>query len=698
MISTKYVFASVLFLAATTVMMAANTPLEQVARQFREYCLHEDTAHGERLLDDVEMPKTSPARAHRLLAKLRTDGSWPDINYQSTARSDWPPCTHLTRTLGLVVYARLPGTSASDRTNCLNAVHRALAYWRQHDFKCANWWYNQIGVPKILGNVALLMGNNLSGNERGYIAGTVLARAKVGSMTGQNRIWLAANGLMQAILTNDEKLMDRAAGVIQQELRVSTSEGIQPDWSFHQHGPQQQFGNYGMACAVEMSRWATVLRHTPWAFSDSKMKILRGYLLHGENWVCWRGVMDISACGRQLFPHSPWSKAAVIRGVMKIMAMADPDHATDYLAFVSRNQPEAPNDLVGNRYFWRSDYLIQRYPGWMISLKMSSRRVIGGETVNHENLSGRMLADGATFFYRTGHEYDDIFPVWNWHLIPGVTSCPGAESIHWTAANRKMDAAFVGGVSDGTNACAAMDFHRAGLRAKKSWFFAHNLVVCLGAGIASTNNQPIVTTLNQCLLNSPVIVQRKGRREEVKGEDRKLDNAEWVEQDGLRYTLLEPEALRLNAGQQTGNWNKVFTTPATPPADVSKNVFTLWIAHNPHAGNGHYAYSIAPANAVSQPALKIFSNTRDLQAIRLGAGGNSSIAAVFWKAGTANLDGLEVKVDAPCLMLLDRGRVFVSDPTQNLADLRVSVGGKSARVKLPVGGEAGKTVELPALE
>ena len=107
----------------------------------------------------------------------------------------------------------------------------------------------------------------------------------------------------------------------------------------------------------------------------------------------------------------------------------------------------------------------------MTTLKMSSNRVIGGETVNNENLSGLHLADGATFFYRNGHEYDDIFPAWDWRIIPGVTSSLGNVSLRWPVADLKRGSGFVGGVSDGVNGYAAMDFHCDNPRAKKSWFF-----------------------------------------------------------------------------------------------------------------------------------------------------------------------------------------------------------------------------------
>ena len=43
--------------------------------------------------------------------------------------------------------------------------------------------------------------------------------------------------------------------------------------------------------------------------------------------------------------------------------------------------------------------------------------------VNTENKKGRMLADGTTTVYSQTHgrEYESLFPVLNWTLLPGTT-------------------------------------------------------------------------------------------------------------------------------------------------------------------------------------------------------------------------------------------------------------------------------------
>ena len=64
----------------------------------------------------------------------------------------------------------------------------------------------------------------------------------------------------------------------------------------------------------------------------------------------------------------------------------------------------------------------------MASLKMSSQRVVGAESLNGDNVSGYYGGDGALFIYRDWEPYRHIFPLWDWRRLPGVTAYahPGA--------------------------------------------------------------------------------------------------------------------------------------------------------------------------------------------------------------------------------------------------------------------------------
>jgi chondroitin AC lyase len=725
--------AALLTLALTSRAFSADIPspaMLTLASQFRDYSLGTPSGHGDRLLDDVDLPKTSTTEANHLLATLQTDGSWSDIDYKNPDRSAWPAFAHLSRILSITLSIKRNLLLPADNPRALAAIHRALAFWMQHDFKNPNWWFNQIGEPKIMGTLAILLDTDLQPDEQKYITHTVMPRSKVGAMTGQNRVWLAGNGLMNAILTHDDALAHKATKIIADEITVSTgAEGIQPDWSFHQHGPQQQFGNYGRAFALDITRWAVILRNTPFAFPLEKTAILRNYLLQGQNWITWRGAMDISSCDRQLTPNSPIAKAAALIAIMQTMAVVDPDHAHDYLAFVTRNTTDHPNDLLGTRYFYRSDYLLHRTPDLFVSLKMHSNRVKGGETVNDENLSGNHLADGATYFYQSGNEYTDIFPCWNWRMIPGTTSALDHSPLTWighdveekkksTPKEKKPEPpktdptdtdlppvitvgsptgpAFVGAVTNATAACAAMDFDRDKLHAHKAWFFDHETTYCLGTAITSTDNSEIVTTLNQSLLHGPITIAQNSKTTTLNSTAEEfLLNPTSIEHDHLRYTLLSPAHVQLTASPTTGNWKSVFTTASTPKPDLTKNLFTLSLTHGPHPTNASYAYAISPTTA-PLPAAKILANTPDLQALQLP---DHTLALIFWTPTTLTLPTHTISTNHPCLLLLNLEtkipQITIVDPTQSLSTITITIDNTPHTLTLPTGPLAGSSLSQP---
>ena len=652
--------------------------VQRAVEQFRDFYLGSDDTFAMR---DNNEPAPDPSSARRFAQSLRADGTWADLDYASPAHSGWPPATHWTRMAAMAAAAGARATRPADRAQFLAAAHRAFAFWIGRDFQCANWWYNEIGVPKTVGTVALLLGAELAPDEQRYVTGTSLSRFPI-ARTGQNRVWLAGNTLMLGLLTGDVAVIRAASAAIWSEVAVTTAEGIQPDFSFHQHGAQQQFGNYGMALAVETARWGRILRGTPWALPDGPLAVFRHYLLDGQNWVSWRGAMDISACGRQFMPHSPRAKTANLMRVMEQAASFDAAHEEAYRAFIARNRPDAANDLTGNKYFWRSDYMVHRRPGLAATLKLSSKRVIGAELVNNENLSGYHTADGALYLYRDGDEYEDIFPVWDWRKLPGVT-CAQTEPPAFKTSF--VDRDFVGGVSDGSDGCCALDYERDGVRAKKAWFFAGDMVVCLGADISGRASETIATTLNQTLRRGAVRAVSAGAAQTIAPGRHTLTGIDSVEHDGWRYTLLEKGVLHLETGPVTGNWRRVFNNPETPAPDVTKEVFLLWLDHGRDPQGASYGYAVTPAS--SEVRLRVLENSATRQAVLWP---NAKIGIVFWAAGEITLpDGRRIASDEPCLLLVEAKTILVVDPTQKLTLLHLKVDGNEREVPLPTGALAG---------
>ena len=77
---------------------------------------------------------------------------------------------------------------------------------------CKNWWYNPIGVPRTLGPAFLLFEQEINKLEKQQ-AIKVMEKAAF-SMTGQNKVWLAGNVLIRALLQNDWELTRKAQEII----------------------------------------------------------------------------------------------------------------------------------------------------------------------------------------------------------------------------------------------------------------------------------------------------------------------------------------------------------------------------------------------------------------------------------------------------------------------------------------------------
>ena len=687
-----------------TILFIASTIMGRTAQQNASYPATLNQLH-QNILADILKGSGEKDNLQKSLDKLNEKGQWPEIEYSSKQRGDWPPASHLSRLQAMAKAYQREGSTYYHDPALLAKIHLALNYWLANDLQCPNWWYPEIGVPMSLAPTLLLMENELS-KEQLASGIKILDRAKI-RMTGQNKVWLSGNVLMKSLLLRDAETIKKASVSIQEELKVSLDEGIQPDGSFHQHGPQIQFGNYGLAYVGDMIKWIRILRNTPFAFDENKMAILRNYLIDGQQWVVWKNQMDISACGRQLFVDAQIGKARSLAGYLLQMETLDPSNAELYK---KANQYET---LSGNKHFRNSDFQIQRNPGYYFSVKMCSERVIGAESCNSENIRGYYLGDGATYLYQSGKEYENIFPYWDWKKIPGTTTLQNDKELPvLTASGYRIKSEFVGGVSDGQNGIAAMDYKRDGVTAKKSWFNLDGMIFCLGAGINATEPFPLATNVNQSFLKGEVLVNQT-----FPAERSKAIATKWYLHDNTGYYFPEGGNLKLETVKVTGSWNKVALM--YKPETMQSAIFKLWIDHGVNPTNQKYAYILIPdaTKAIlqkmeTQPPFNILKNDTTMQGV---VSSDKSLAGiVFWEAGKTDLFG-GIEVSAPCIVMLKKEngllKVSLSDPTQKLSQLQITMKGKyeaadhqttvqpekgklTVTVTLPKEGDAGKTVMM----
>jgi len=645
----------------------------------------------------------------KTLSLIKPDGSFSDIDYNDRTRGGWSVADHLSRTLTLAISWKSPQSPNFNSPKLKNPLFSTLNFWLKNDFINPNWWYPEIGVPRVLGQIMVLLKEDLSKQE--MEAGLkIMDRAKIGK-TGQNKVWLAQNVIYRSLLTNDAKLIELAAKSIAEEIIVTESEGIQTDFSFHQHGPQQQFGNYGLAFAGDMAEWAIIFEGTPFSFSPEKIEILRKYLLSGLRWVVWKEKFDISACGRQLFPNAQTGKAHSLARILKTIPKADPTFKSQY--------ESALNDFDGNIHFWRSDMTIHRREGFYASVKMASSRVAGAESCNSENIQGYHMGDGVTFFYQSGDEYLDIFPFWDWKKIPGTTTFQDTSVLPvLTASGYRLKTDFVGGVSDGMNGLAAMQYNRDSLFASKSWFFFDDAIVCLGAGIKTEQNKTVTTSVNQSFLKSEVMVSQNGKNSTLKNGAHELNKVDWVIQDNWGYYFPGGANLNIENGPRAGAWNRVVAPMSS--SILNATIFQLWLDHGIRPQNGSYAYILLPKATVGNikkrgSDLNIILNTTSIQSVATQNGSMTGI--VFYAKGECKISQEKtLKTDTPCIILYtSKGgneQLNISDPTHLQSAIHLTISGKTTlkeagkvsydkvknlttiSIQLPQGGNAGKTVTI----
>lgn len=640
----------------------------------------------------------SKAFIEELLARQNEEGAWTDINYADKTRSGWEPRLHPERILGLVKVCQDENSEFYQSEEVMKAIHAALGFWFKEKLRCPNWYYNQIGVPRTLGVAFILFEEHLTADEKEQ-AVELMKDSRFG-MTGQNKVWLAGNVMMRALLENDVALVQQARDTIVSEIRAGQKEGIKDDWSFHQHGPQQQFGNYGLAYISSMSLFSGLFTGTSMAFSDEQLDMIGSLLDQGYQWIIWKGNMDVSALGRQLFQSAPRHKALGVAFAAAELGGGTNRFCNEVAERMMHNCFGPNNTLDGHKHFWQSDYTLMRQPTWMASLKMASTRVLGTESMNGDNKEGYYLADGALFVYGTGREYWDIFPVWDWRKVPGVTTyaSDAAMPVLKKSYYPGNGSDFVGGISDGKQGLSVMELKRDGLTMRKYCLFTPEVLVVLGSGIQSDSLLPVTTSIEQCWAEDKAEVWTDGRW-------KKLSSRQTFAGKGLRllhgqkgYVIPDGQCVA-EVEEKTGRWHDVMQVYREQIEEGK--VFSLYMNHGSRPDGASYQYYILPqadrkaVERFSTDSFKVMANTEKMQMVYAAKEDAWWIAA--WEEGTFVLDSsLRVSVYTPGLYCVKRQggsyQILCGDPTQQRDSLVLEVNGVKKTIRLPQGKDRGTSV------
>ncbi|KAH9969052.1 polysaccharide lyase family 8 protein [Russula dissimulans] len=718
----------------------------------------------ERRLGFITASATQLSHIASWLKTLRSDGSWPasEINYAtgcSAQRANWPASTHWNRilTMSAAWHGGREGTEQYVGDSTLAAaISLAMNFWFSQDFTVpgcldqggtsacpcgtpglwnTNWFSNVILVPRLVGESCLLFNSSLGPTQRNNCT-SIPARAYgtfsqgKSFLTGANVLDVAKIGVDLALFTSNTSLIADAYNRIDAQIVIEPGimvDGIKPDGSFSQHGGLLYNGNYGQDYTSDVLELQIDAAGTQYA-ADATSQHAFETLIDADQWMVYRNVKtnvihwDFSTLPRFVtFPVIDHQATDGLSLNLSELQQLGEQWSSPNMIEVYNNLVEPTNDantgkIVGNRNFYSNDYMVQRGPGYVSTLKMYSTRTKNTECVNSQNPLGFHLADGTLYTYVQGDEYEDIAAAWDWNLIPGTTVDYGATPLDCAHALWTGLESFVGGVSNGRTGAAAMRYRNPLTNAfgfQKSWFFLNDdTQYVMVANLSSDTTAPVYSVLDQRRHLDAIYVDDQVF--DAPGNQTFDGNTSSLWHGGVGY-LFDPAStvLSLSVGQRTGAWSAIGTS-TQPPETV--DIFAAWIEHQDLTQP--ISYAIFPGTTFDHFMEKrewrhVIPLQNDAHISAILDLDYATVSAIFWDecGGVLIQDGLSspgpailsVTVSAGVALMLDltTETLTVSDPSQTITSVDIQVQWIDGTclaftIQLPPapGGSAGSSVTM----
>lgn len=649
---------------------------------------------AERIRNDVRVGLKDAGILDSWVAAQLSNGRWSNFSYGQLTSSNGMNTNdnHVLRLWHLSAVVTNKGHARYNNESYKQAVKNGLDAWYQSKTSDANWWYNWIYCPQKLGEILLFMRE-----FEWYIpavSSSEISEEKIFSLfkpsnvsqisaygTGANAIDVALHFVYRGVLTEKATLLEE----VRDFLTPTLDDNIRSDGVYQDHGPQIQISSYGYVFSDGLIRLASYLAGSPAAFdlnSESFSKAVRFIRetqiasIRGSQW-------DFSVMGREVSRINGLN--AGLPYLKKLADFIDPEHAETYTNALDRikgYQAVGSNVKEMHKHYWNSDYTQHVRSSYLFAVRNVSTRTVEAETGNNENLKANYFSYGATFISVDGNEYKNMMPYWDWSMIPGTTfpyttTYPNRPA--WGA--NFGSTTFVGGVSDGQHGATVLDMNKSNMKAKKSWFFFDDEVVCLGAGITENSGRNVRTTLNQARMEQPSYIKEVGgtaeKMQTVSSGVYANSNLFYLRNGKIAYFFPDKGNVKYTMKSQSGRWSDINVNGST--TTESGYVFSLWFDHGENPVDGSYSYIVVPgidsqpkAQAYDTSVIDIISNTSSLQAV--AHKGLNILQIIFHQAGSISYNNTTYTVNAPCALMIKEGTmVSMADPSQTRSSVTVSI-------------------------
>lgn len=647
-----------------------------------------------RIVTELMSSNVSDKAIEAIMAKMNDDGSFQGINYADLSRTASFPHGGHTRDLVYLAKAYKSKTSVFYQNKKVkDLVTKGLEYWVKHDFVGDNWHDNQITTPTNLGNLMLVIGDELP-KELVEKAQPMIGRANMsasGARQSGDRIVIAGILAKNLLFRGDANEFDNIIRIIEGEMKFATGErGIQHDYSFHHRVDRvNNTSSYGYGkYANAYGEWSFYVAGTKYQFSKEKINQLVDYYLDGIYKQMVYGVYeDISVKNRSISQKVSGFQPQSTLEIERVLVSTD-YRKKELEEIIRLRKGEAKPSQSFAKFFWQTEHFVFQRPGFYTTVRMfSTRNRNMEEPYNGPGKTTHHRADGTNYLMLKGDEYHNIWAVYDWQKISGTTIMQKPKLYGPEDIQKEGLTNFVGAVTDGLYGAVAFDFKSPHdlTEAKKSWFFFDEEYVCLGTDIKSKPDLPVATTINQVLMRSDVTVMQDGTKKILPQGNRVAEKVKWVYHDKVGYIFPEPTTINVSNQPETGRWSDITDQKNISTELVKEDVFTLWFNHGNKPNGASYQYMVVPNVSEQQLAgsgnrsIEILSNTPDLQAVKhtnLGI-----VQLTFYKNGEVEIaKGAKLRMDSQGMAMLKLNgnrlkELTLADPSRKLSRMSVTVPG-----------------------
>lgn len=610
--------------------------------------------------------------------------------------------------------------------------------WR--DVHAFNWWWWFVGAPEHLTDIMFMLEDEISlEDKKRYLKcfkwiTTWMCTAPSNSMS---RISICTK---VAIAIEDAEMLKKEYEDFDYLLELTErANGPHIDYVDYTHGLPHNM-SYGILNLDRVLLVASVLSGTALEFSSPQQYNQFGMAKYMYEPAMYCGQGFSMFIGRSLTREGYESGVSALINLMPMLGVFGSDEDLYLKRLIKRNSVNERirkliraglsfydlakyNDIINddtlvfdNDYeyahsWFTGDRAAQHRNDYAVGIALSSNRQPAYESINGENKSGWHSGDGAMYLYT---KYDDnAYETRNFikninvaYRFPGTTEDDREREIRSIRYGKswKPNASFAGSIQiKDKYIVAAMDFesynfegpdenivdtgagvglavHLNDLVSKKAWFCFDDEIIALSAGITSTMNSPVKTTVDhRRIVRDEEFSQfvgsgKKVERLEKNDFSKEFKNASWVNMEGhCGFVLLEKGDLYINRYQSSACQDQSF--------------FEIGLSHGKNPENASYAYAVIPYATndkltayYAAPDVEIISNTKDLQAVR--EKGLNITGYVFHAPGKCE----NLKADVPLIATVcDEGdtiEIIVTDPTHELGEGSFTIFGDYEIVEL----------------